>query len=174
MCTFLVLMFPETADLDHAKAVARRVGFEPQGFRGEPHLPEVHDGARLLDPEGAMCCCGTSVGRSYREPRAAEKIEQKARRGRRARWSESKRAKWIEEQLAFEAVAPNLSRGADDELDRWLDLAEAARQDPRIGRIGVVVQQFDERVRDWQPAVEVPADLQSLQMIAPRTPTWLV
>lgn len=174
MCTFLVLMIPATADLAHAQAVAREFGFEPQGFTGEPHLPETHGGARLFDPDGAMCACGTSVGRSYREPRAVESIERKARRGRRARWSEAKRANWIEEQLAGGPVAPNLSGGADPELDRWLAFAEAAKEDSRIGRIGVVVQEFNERVSHWQPAVEVPANLQSLQMVARVTPTWLV
>ncbi|MCA8978063.1 MAG: hypothetical protein KDC98_25275 [Planctomycetes bacterium] len=127
----------------------------------------------LFDPDGAHCHCGTSIGRSFGEPRHRESVARKARRGRRAKWAESKRQAWIEQQLGSRRAAPGLSRGAVLELDRWLALAEAALADPRIGRIGVVVQEFNERVSDWRPAVEARASLQTLQEVARLTPTWL-
>ena len=175
MCDFLVLMVPEQADVAHAVAVGTSFGFRPErGFDVEPYLPDVWQGAVLLDPEGLGCYCGTHLGRAYREPKSRELLEQKARRGRRARWSANKQQKWLAQQLVARGVAPTLSRGADHELDRWLNFALAALEDRRIARIGVVLTAFHEQVRDWAEVTSAPASLQSLQMLPRRTPTWLV
>jgi hypothetical protein len=175
MCDFLVLMVPEQADVAHAIAVGSSLGFRPErGFDTEPHLPDVWQGAVLLDPEGLQCYCGSHLGRDFRQPRSLQRLEQKARRGRRARWSENKRQAWVAQQLAATGMAPELTSGADPELDRWLAFADAALADPRIGCIGVVRTAFNERVKDWSPVATVPASLRSLQMLPPRTPTWLL
>jgi len=52
MCTFLVMMVPESADLAHTLSVASGLGFAPREIGAEPRLPRVWQRAVLLDPDG--------------------------------------------------------------------------------------------------------------------------